>query len=146
MVRGVDIWCWQPYLTPATHPRPLLGGRTDPQYWFLSRVRCFLGLGGSVWADSFCNESEISRLKFRHPTKGIPTKKRVQADPHPRFLSRVWAILVFSCSRLVGLGWFLLKNFLREVLPKKLCSVLRKLLWKNFLRTSWDNFLKRSSS
>ena len=75
MVRGVDIWCWQPYLTPATHPRPLLGGRTDPQYWFLSRERCFLGLGGSVWADSFCNESEISCIKFRHPTRGIPVQK-----------------------------------------------------------------------
>ena len=35
----------------------------------------FLSLGGSVWADSFCNESEISCIKFRHTTKGIPAEK-----------------------------------------------------------------------
>ena len=35
----------------------------------------FLSLGGSVWADSFCNESEISCIKFRHHTKAIPAEK-----------------------------------------------------------------------
>ena len=42
----------------------------------------FLSLGGSVWADSFCNESEISCIKFRHPTKGIPAEKMF--DPPQR--------------------------------------------------------------
>ena len=40
----------------------------------------FLSLGGSVWADSFCNESEISCIKFIHHTKGIPAEKMF--DPH----------------------------------------------------------------
>jgi hypothetical protein len=35
----------------------------------------FLSPGGSVWADSFWNASEISCIKFRHPTNGISTKE-----------------------------------------------------------------------
>ena len=36
---------------------------------------CFLSPGSSVWAYSFCNESEIHCIKFRHPAKGIPAEK-----------------------------------------------------------------------
>ena len=35
-------------------------------------------------ADSFCNESEISCPKFRHPTKGIGKKLLVQKKNAPR--------------------------------------------------------------
>ena len=44
-------------------------GGTNSVFW------SFLGRGRSVWADSFCNESDFSWHKFRHPTKGIQVEK-----------------------------------------------------------------------
>ena len=57
----------------------------------------FLSLGRSVWADSFCNESDISCLKFRHPTKGIRDEKKVGAfsAPPKKILVKIF-LLKFS--------------------------------------------------
>jgi hypothetical protein len=56
-----------PNLTPKNSwPPP--GGGTETVF------ECFLSPGGSVWADSFWIESEISCPKCRHPTKGFVKK------------------------------------------------------------------------
>ena len=74
-------------------------GGTHSVFW------SFLSLGRSVWADSFCNEPEITCTKFRHPTKGIPVQKMLGGTFCPPPLrGDALCFLEFSQLGEVGLG------------------------------------------
>ena len=66
---------WGPNLTPKNSWPPPWGG-TETVF------RSFLSPGRLDQADSFWTESEISCIKFRQPTKGIPAEKML--DPPQR--------------------------------------------------------------
>ena len=54
------------------------------------------------WPDSFCDESDISCPKFRHPTKGIPVEKMWGALSAPKKGGQTLFLGVFSAWG----GWF----------------------------------------
>ena len=107
------------------------------EYSSWARILWFLGLGRLVWVYLFFYQSEISSIKFRHPTKGIPVKINcsLEYSSWARILwflnpgRPVWVDLFFNQSEICSI------NFLhhKKGIPVSRNSILGYSSWARIL-------------